>query len=538
MVRGLIRHLVGFACGILAASCVFAQVAPPVTIRFDIQRYEVVGNTLIKAEEVEKLVAPFTGKQRDFGDAQLALEALERAYRAAGYSAVQVYLPEQEVARGVITLKVIETRVGVIKIEGNKFFDETNVRRSLPALQEGTTPNANKISANVRVANENPAKQANVVLRVSPKEGDVDVGVEMTDENPRKVFVTLDNTGNPQTGSYRLGVGFQNANLFNRDHVMTLQYITSPEKPDQVSIYSFGYRIPLYALGDTLDFFAGISDVDAGTTNTAFGPLLFSGKGKVAGARYNQFLRRRGEYEHKITYGFDYRIYDNTCAFGVFGAAGCGAGGADITVHPLSVAYSGQWTQPTSQRGFYVALAHNIPGGSKGKDADFATAVGRTGADANYQLLRLGGNWVNAFANNWQTRIVLNGQYTNDPLVPGEQFGLGGASSVRGFREREIANDKGYSANLELYTPDFGPKLGIAGASARALVFYDFGTATRVNPLPAEVARSSVASIGAGLRFNLKKSVALRLDIARVVNEGGNQSNGDHRGHFGLVLSF
>ncbi len=44
--------------------------------------------------------------------------------------------------------------------------------------------------------------------------------------------LSLDNTGTSQTGDTRIGAGFQYANLFNRDHVLNVQYITSPTQED------------------------------------------------------------------------------------------------------------------------------------------------------------------------------------------------------------------------------------------------------------------------------------------------------------------
>jgi len=44
-------------------------------------------------------------------------------------------------------------------------------------------------------------------------------------------------------------------------------------------------------------------------------------------------------------------------------------------------------------------------------------------------------------------------------LISGEQFGLGGADSVRGFEEREISGDDGIQLNLETHSPSFGPGL-------------------------------------------------------------------------------
>ncbi len=518
------------------------RVAAEVSLRFDITRYEVEGNTLFKPEQVQALVAPFTGKQRDFGDIQRAVEALEQAYRTAGYSAVQVHLPEQELERGVVTLKVIEARIGKIDIVGNKHFDPDNIRRSLPALREGISPNARAISAAVVAANDNPAKKVNVTLQAGEDEGKVNAKVDVTDENPRKFFLTLDNTGNSQTGSFRLGLGYQHANIANRDHAVTLQYITSPEKLDKVSIYSVAYRAPVYAFGDSMDFFAAYSDVNAGTSSTPAGPLQFTGKGKILGARYNWILPRRGGFEHRLIFALDYRAYENSCSIG--GAAVCGTGGADVTVHPVGVSYSGQLNREKSQTAFSAGVSRNFAGAQSGGSGDFQNA--RPFAKPDYTVLRLNLNHMTVHAKDWQSRIAVSAQHSSDALVPGEQFGLVGSNAVRGFLEREIANDTGYFANLELYSPDFGTQVGkklggkFANSSinARALVFFDYGQVSRNHVLPGEVEGSSASSIGAGLRLNFRKDIALRIDAAQVRAQGATPRGNSVRVHAGLVLTY
>ena len=77
------------ASAILALTVSAAWAGEPASdsaaIRFDISRFDVQGNTLLPQARVEQLLAPFTGKTRDFGDIQRALEALEGAYHAQGY---------------------------------------------------------------------------------------------------------------------------------------------------------------------------------------------------------------------------------------------------------------------------------------------------------------------------------------------------------------------------------------------------------------------------------------------------------------------
>jgi hemolysin activation/secretion protein len=501
-----------------------AQEQKPLELRFDIARYLVEGNTLLPQRVIDRAVAPFQGKQRDFGDVQRAVEALQAAYRKAGYASVQVYLPEQELDGGVVTLRVVEARVASVSVTGNKHFDEANIRRSVPALAPGKPPSAPRIADGTQLANENPAKKVQVVLRPSGRPNEVDAAIEVEDEKPWKLFLTADNTGTPDTGEARVGAGFQHNNLFNRDHTVTGQYITSPSELDSVSVYSLGYRLPLYSLGDSIDLIAGYSDVDAGTTQTQAGPLAFSGQGSVALARYNLLLRRRGEYQHRFIFGADYRLYDNTCEVGELGATGCGPAAVDVAVHPVSLAYAGTLTRTRSQLAFDAAVLHNIPGGEDGEEEDIEAA--RPGAKGDYTLLRGGANLALSLWRDFQPRIRFNGQYTSDALVPGEQFGIGGWNSVRGFLEREVSSDKGYALSGELYTPDLLWVFGTKWGELRLLAFYDYGQITRNDPQPGDIERLSISSAGGGLRLSVQKRAALRADLAYVINGDGVRDDG------------
>ena len=201
---------------------------------FDIDHFMVEGNTLLGPQEVEEILKPFTGKHRVYADVQHAIEALRKRYLVRGYSVVWVTTPEQDLDGGVVTLQVVEAKIGKITIQGNKFFDGANIRASFPALREGEMPRARDISANAQLANESPAKQVDVVLRPGEKQGVVDAVIDVIDVRPLKGFLTLDNTGNPQTGDFRIGAGVQHANLFNRDDVGTFSYVTAPGRENKV----------------------------------------------------------------------------------------------------------------------------------------------------------------------------------------------------------------------------------------------------------------------------------------------------------------
>jgi hemolysin activation/secretion protein len=501
--------------------------------RFDIRGYTVEGNTLIAAERLEAILSPFTGESRHFGTVQEAIEALDRAYRDRGFSMVKVTLPEQEMKNGLVRILVIENRIGTVQVEGNHFFDLQNIRNSLPGLREGETPNVNSISRSLHLANENPAKKIHLSLQKSIRADEINAKVTVRDERPWRIGITADNTGNKETGNSRLGFLFQHANIAGRDHLLTLQYITSPEKVDKVGIYSMGYRIPFYSLGSSVDFIGAYSSVNSGTITAPAFSLDVSGKGTALGIHYNQNLTRIGNYEHKLLLALDYRAYENDVNFlGV-------QLGHDVTVHPISLTYAGKWTFDTVRTGFYLTGLQNLPGswGSHDEAADFENA--RAGAPRGYNLLRYGANLSYVFGGDWQARALINGQYTNDALVPGEQFGLGGSGSVRGFREREIANDRGYAASVELHTPDLAQGFGFSAFETRFLVFYDRGSVSRNHALPGDIVRTEIASVGPGIRITDGKRFSLSADWGIVVEPpDGSITGGSSIWHLSASILF
>lgn len=521
---------VGFApaCTVAAGEAP-AQVSGSATFPiFDIRRFEVSGNTLLPAERIDELLKPHAGTGRSFSDVQRALETLQQAYVAAGHSAVRVVLPEQEIERGVVRLRVIEGRIRSVTVEGNRFHDVQNILAGFPDLRKDGPPSARGIESGLKLTNENPSKKAQVHLRRGAAEGDIDATVKVADQKTWRAGAILDNTGSPQTGDWRLGVFYQLANFGNRDQVFTFQYTTSPDHIGDVSIFGAGYHVPFYAWGDSADLFAGYADVDSGTVQDVFS---VSGKGTVFGARYNLNLARRGNYDHKLVFGLDYRAYRSNVV--PLGAATTLV--PDVTVHPLSVGYVGHWTDLVQQFSLQASAAANLPGGSDGGDAAF-NAV-RAGASSSYALARYGADWTRSLPADWQLHLAANGQYTGHALVHGEQFGLGGAGSVRGFREREIAEDSGLRGTVELYTPDFGSRVQ-SDLRARALLFYDIGRLTRNKPLAGETVHTGIASAGAGLRVSAGQHLGVQADLARVMDSGAQQGAGDWRLHVGITVSY
>ena len=509
-----------------------APVAPPPAAaapsgpKFEIRSFDIEGATLISKERFAPLLRPFVGVNKDFGDVQQALEVIEKLFVSEGFGSVQVLLPEQELEQGAIKFKVVEPKVARILVEGNKEYSEANILASLPGLKAGEAPNSNVIAANLRLANENPGKATTVLLRAGGNDGEVDAVVKVTEDKLAKFNYSFDNTGTDVTGrgaagNYRHGIGASYANAFGLDHVIAAQVITSPqEKRDfragiskDVLILGVSYRIPLYESGNMLDFTVGYSNVNSGVVQGLF---AISGRGSVFGVRLTQNLPRVGDYDHRLIYAADFRAYGNSVV-----QVGGPAFVPDITVKPVSLTYSGTYREATAESTGYLSFNQNLPGGGNGgsgqwEDNSRPGFVGaRPGGRPGYTLWRYGFTHFRAFAGDWQARFNLTGQATKDRLIAQEQFGLGGAASVRGFVERQFSNDWGSYANFEVYTPDVAQSLFLSSENKlRFLVFQDYGHIVRNGTVANQADRTTAAGAGIGLRLTHGNSLSIKLDAA------------------------
>ena len=522
---------------LVAAACVSAQ-----TPRFDIGEYVVEGNTLLAASEIEQALAPHRGAQRDFGDIQRALEALEAAYRRRGFTSVGVQLPEQEVAGGRVRFKVVEGRIARVVVEGNVHFSSANVLAWLPSLIVGEVPNARAMSESIQLSNENPAKQAEVVLSVGAREGELDATVKVNDERPYRGFLTYDNTGNSATGQHRLGVALQHANLFGRDHVATLAYTAAPQKPAgvKVDIWSLGYRIPFYKLGDSLELLYAKSTIGTPSNSPALGGTVgIVGKGSIGSVRWNHLFARSGEYSSRLVFALDHRDMKSACvdATGapLSGVAGC----VDYLVQPVSVTYQGRLEQAGRMLSYSVGALANLAA-SSAESYDLASSNRR--APRSFSALRVTASFVQLLPADWQLRANAQLQTTPNPLLPTEQISLAGFSAVRGFSERAYASDRGYVAQVEAYSPDLAT-LANGSGNLRLLAFYDFAGGSNLNQPFDQPSNFGLASAGVGARYQLRRDLIWRFDLAYVqrapaVAQGGPMADDKWRAHFGLTVGF
>lgn len=500
--------------------------APAATPVFAIKGFKVTGDNPLGDGETAQVLARFLRADATIDTLQRATAALEAALRDKGYGLHRVALPPQEVG-DTVTLNIVKFSVAKVNIQGRSIYDEANVRRSLPELREGQSPNFKRLAVQTAIANENPNKQVQVGLREADEPDKIEATIMVKEQRPWTFAVALSNAGSKSSGRDRLTVSGGHTNLFNLDHQFVGAYTTSIERPDDVKQLGLSYKVPLYAAGGVVGASFTRSDVVGN-----FGAFTSTGAGQTLGVSYTLYLPPQGGRRSYATLGVEDKVFDATEISGV-------VVGLDRRSRPLTVGYAARTQSDSGAWGYNVDLSANT-GSGRGNDlASYQNEDPRIDT-VHWKALRGGISYAAPLAGSWLWSARAQFQYSPDVLISGEQFGLGGLGSVRGTSiDRPITGDKGAFGSVEVVTPELGTGLRLLG-------FIDAGWLGNNSPNGANRPSSDhLASAGVGLRY-VREPFAASLDYGRLLNSSkvpaslnsASPQRGDDRVYVNLSVRF
>lgn len=492
---------------------------------FAVLEYRIEGNTVLPRLAVETAVYPHLGPGRRFSDVEAARASLEKAYQGAGYLTVLVDIPEQQVAQGIVRLRVTEGRIGRLRVQGARYFDNGYLRAQVPSLAEGTVPQFQEVQRELAAVGRNPDRKVTPVLRPGKAPGEVEVDLKVEDKLPLHGDVELNNRQTPDTEPLRFQASLRYDNVWQRGHSVSVLYQTAPEDTEDVRVFSGTYVIPVDDEGSVLAFYGVRSDSDV----ASIGGTNVVGNGNILGARWIKPLGGREGYFYSLALGLDYKDFGETVRLG------SDSFDTPVTYMPVTAQYrftaSGRRTHSGSIG--LNAAPRLLP---ENDDEEFAEK--RFAASAAYLYLR--GDWATEqpLPRALTLRVRAEGQWASGPLISNEQFSAGGSDSVRGYLEAEVFGDDGITGGLELQwrAPKFGS--GEAVRELLAIAFVDAGILWVQEPLPDQRDEFGLSSAGVGLRLKAYSSLVASLDIAVPFAATPNTDLHDPRTHFRVAYQF
>ena len=459
-------------------------------IAFEIKAFDLSGNTTISSDELQQVVHKFVGKDKSAADVEKARKTIEDFYHKAGYPTALVNIPEQTVEDGIVRLEVIESKIRRVRITGNRYFTMEKIYNALPTLREGEilyVPNVQKELADL---NRNPDLKVAPVLMPGKELGTIDVELKVKDKLPLHGSLELNNRNTHTTTPLRLNGVLHYDNLWQKDHSISFQFQTSPEDTDEVKLITGSYVWPSIFNRDNMSVLYGVvSDSD-----TAFGSdFTVIGKGYIVGYREIMPLPHVGDYAHNLSLGIDYKDFEESQRY---------AGEEEqvpVTYLPLSLSYSASLRGLSGVTRFNIGLDLSLRGVVTDEtEFDFK----RYNARGNYIIVGAGIEREQNIPWGMSLLAKLNGQLADQPLIPNEQFTVGGMTSVHGYKESEASGDNGLLGNLIVTSPNMAKWFGAGDRlSINLKAFYDAAYLTRIDPLPGEDRETTLQGTGAGIQL-------------------------------------
>jgi hemolysin activation/secretion protein len=494
--------------------------------RFDILEYRVEGNTVLKAELIERAVYPFLGEGRGADDVENARAALELVYRNAGYGTVAVDTPEQRVTDGVVVLQVREAPIARTRVTGARWFSQQRVLDKVPTAAEGTVPNFQQLSEELASVNRSADRRVTPLLRPGKEPGTTELDLAVEDRAPLHGSLELNNRHARNTTPTRLQAAIRYENLWQREHGIGVQWQVSPEDTGEVNVIAGSYTVPVGS--DLLVLTALRSD---STVAAGVGSTVVFGQGSVVGLRWVRLLGGDASFFHTLTLGVDHKDFDENVAIG-FGSEEQSGFSTPVRYLPLSAAYSatlnddaGRWTVGA---GLNWAVRGLVSREQQFEDKRF-------GARGNFLVLKADLAREHKLPLGLAVFGKLEGQIADQPLIGNEQFVAGGAGSVRGYLEAAAVGDNALRGSLELRSPMWLAKRWPWLQDMQALAFVDGAWLALRDPLPGQASSSRLLGAGFGLKARLGSEASLRgalsLEVAWPLRALPSQEKNEPRLH-------
>jgi hemolysin activation/secretion protein len=398
-----------------------------------VQEFRFNGNHLISSEKLASVVDAFRGRPLDFNGLNTAASAVAKAYNDAGWI-VRVFLPQQDITTGMVTMQVVEARFGGIRMEG-----EASQRIAPSELaawfnfhqKEGQPLNANALDRALLLADDLAGVSVSGTLVQGQTEGETALALQSTDEARLYGDITLDNTGARSTGSKRLTanlnvnspIGLGDALNLTAMHTQGSDYgrlgLTAPVGYDGlrlgVSTSSMRYKV--------IDGPNNIEKLGIRGNSSSLGldlsyPIVRARQHNLYLSSALESKRFYSEDSNKSADPKSYADYaSNSLRIGLSGNRfdDLGGGGAN------SASLQWQTSQLTNM------VAH--------KQFD---SIGRNYNKLNFSLSR-----QQTLSTDHSLLLSLQGQQASKALDSSEKFYIGGMGSVRAYPSSELSGERG-----------------------------------------------------------------------------------------------
>ena len=449
-----------------------------------IEGYQFYGNTVFSDEALAEIAKPYVSREVYTEELIELKDKITSHYVTNGFINSGALLPDQNIQGGIIVFQIREGKLDDIRVlKKDRLSNRYIVKRINRGIQQPL--NVFKLQENLKLL-EQDATIKRIQARLEP-------GSEL--------------------GSGILSVEIEETERWSGG------FATDNHNAANVGLYStelYALASNLTGMGDTVDARIGWRFGDdarlrkntSNIINDNFRALDISNESYQYSLEVRHPLYRKPDHELGMAVRLAHRD-TSTSLSGITFPSGSGRSVDRVTTLSLV----NDWF--FRSRAAVLALYSSLDFGVDLLDATM-DATGNN-PDASFVTWLLQGQYLRRLQT-WDSQILLKGtlRLSDSALLPTEKFTLGGATTVRGYRENTLARDYGALVNIEYRIPVFELKLpGIStqrgDGQVKLATFYDFGWAENKDGANETRSIDLLHSLGLGLLWQMNRASSAEL---------------------------
>ncbi len=477
----------------------------PSSVTIPVQKIEVVGATILKPIEIQRITQPIEGKSVTLTELQGVANAITQLYLDRGYVTSRAIVGQQEIVNGLVKIEVIEGSIEKVEIQGLERLKSAYVR---DRLQNGINKPFSQyaLEDQLRLLKSDPLlTDLEASLRPGTGAGQSILTVRLKEANGLNGFVGVDNYSSTSTGAERFGgvIGYRNVTGLGDE--VSASYFRSFQGGSNA--FDFNYRLPVNGMNGTVQL--RYAPNRSKITDPQFVSQGIRSDSDLYEISYRQPLIRSTREEFALSLGLafqDGQTFLNQNQPQPFGIGPDANGNSRTRIIKFGQDYlsrdeRGAWAF-RSQLNLGINIFNATTNASPIPDGQFFSWVG--------QVQR-----AQQLSPNHLLIAQADLQLTPDSLLPSQQFTIGGGQSVRGYSQNARSGDNGFRISVE---DRIALQKDKSGASILQLApFIDAGTVWNRSDNPNNTSlpdRRFLSSIGVGAIYQPSPQFSVRVDYA------------------------
>jgi hemolysin activation/secretion protein len=442
---------------------------------FDIRRVVIDGATLLSAQAIGKVTAPYGNRCVGLAEINAVLRDVTHLYIDHGYVTSRAYVPQQDIrTTRILRLLVVEGTLSDIYLNGQKVAGNGSLATAFPGLI-GRVVNIRDIEQGLDQMNRLQANDAKSAMLPGPKDGTSILNIENRPGRPWHVSVANNNMGQESTGFSRSSVSLGYDDLLGINDQWNFSYEHSG--PDYSwendgngygNSYSGSVSVP-YGYS-TLSLNGSWYQYESAVEGN-FSTLETSGNSGQAGLGIDRVISRDKDSITTVRSGLSYKQTNNFLLGNLIEVGSRRYTVGDIGISHSRRMFGGIWMFDASfdkGLGLFDAVNPGDPGAGNA-DPRFSKFNGTISVTQPFQTA----------GRQFEFTSLLSAQYSPDNLLGAEQISLGGYSNVRGTRESVLFGNNGMFSHNEIVWRTQSNQGGGAAAKAfgelRPYLGFDYG---------------------------------------------------------------